>query len=158
MQAVAYYYRVYTAALSVLAEQNTEMMLLQQAINVASGSLLDYTFAQIDMNNKNTTIATIMKQQVINSTCACYNVPKTAGGGDFFGASVMEAFNNSNGALSYNEFRTAYCPSGTRECACQHQGLWGSAAGCLQGQWGRGRGGCCEHAGSRIGVQEPACF
>jgi hypothetical protein len=47
LQAVAYYYRVYIAAVSVAAEQGTEALLLQRAVNVSGQPLMSYIAANL---------------------------------------------------------------------------------------------------------------
>ncbi|KAL6749264.1 hypothetical protein V8C86DRAFT_2852326 [Haematococcus lacustris] len=109
-QAVSLYYRVYLAALSALAEQNTEVLLLSQAVSIGRTSLLDYIKSMLVASNATT--AGFFYQQLINATCGCYNTPLNASTSVTWGSSgmLLKAFNNSAGGItSWPDYQTAVC-------------------------------------------------
>ena len=131
LAAVSYYYRVYIAALSALAEQNREKELLFNATVLATKTLTTYISetmsAQYGTSQRTPTQtwADFYYTQLTNATCTCryqsqygnatlYGDSDGAGSGD--GGVIWEAFNNTNSFNNYGDFETAVCPLGA---ACE---------------------------------------
>uniref|UniRef100_A0A7S0NBN4 Polycystin cation channel PKD1/PKD2 domain-containing protein n=1 Tax=Chlamydomonas leiostraca TaxID=1034604 RepID=A0A7S0NBN4_9CHLO len=110
LTAASYYYRVYLAALSAIAEQNTEMMLLNQAIAIATGDVLTYTKANLQAINGSA--ADFVYEQLLIATCSCKDVPISDAGGaiTWYNNGIVDAFNNSNGGFkTWEDFNTQVC-------------------------------------------------
>ncbi len=101
------------AALSALAEQNTEMALLAQASAVGGLTLLQ--FVQRNLRNvsaTNATDAAFQYQQLLNATCACGGVPVNGSTSVTWlqNGTLLQAFNNSvNGTTDWTTYQARVC-------------------------------------------------
>lgn len=130
--AVSYYYRVYLAALSAIAEQNTELMLLNQAISVASQDAL--TYAKTLLQSQNATTADFNYQQLLNALCGCDSIPISDTNSTTWAQSglLLQALNNTvNGYTDLATFKADKCgsiPGKWQGCACVLHS-WGTLVG-----------------------------
>lgn len=126
----SYYYKIYIAAASVLAEMDLERSLLSNAMSQGNMSLLQWVNYTLAQNSTNTANNTFVYQQLVNASCACTTVlNSTLSGGVAFGSTAYLAFNQSadplnpaltfgrnadgsvNTALNPTSYVSSYCPT-----------------------------------------------
>eukprot|EP00983_Pelagomonas_calceolata_P123800 1161045-Pelagomonas_calceolata.AAC.23 len=66
VEAIAYYYRVYIAALAAAAQQNTELNLLKEGLRLATTPFMEYARSQIGSEEG--------FRDYVTATCACLGV------------------------------------------------------------------------------------
>eukprot|EP00798_Chlamydomonas_sp_ICE-L_P006111 gene6111-2715_t len=107
LAAVSYYYKIYIAARSAMAQQTLEISLLNQAERLGNMPLFKYINETLQAADPDDTATSFKLQQLIiatcacdmqliNATCACDTVnSKISDSNATFGASVYGALNNS---------------------------------------------------------------
>jgi hypothetical protein len=125
----SYYYKVYIAAASVLAEMDLERSLLTNAATQGNMSLLQWVNYTLNTNSTNSTNNTFVYKQLVNASCACLSIlNQSTANGVAFGSLAYLAFNQSadplnpavtfgrnadgsvNAALTPATYASTYCP------------------------------------------------